>query len=357
MPENIRPTLSVIIPAYNAEKYLTECVQSILKQPCKDVEIIIVNDGSSDETPRIADQLADQYGNIHVLHLENGGVSRARNRGISVSKGIYIGFLDADDVWCKDAYTEDIKMTLVSQAKDMVGFAYFQTDEKLKYGQSFPESSREIDHSCSEYNLYYTRQKPFFSYFFKRTLLNDVRFPEGVRYGEDISFLFLATRLAKSILLMDRYLMMYRTNSNSIMYHTDDFNFMLETIDGLYQTKKLAKTEEHCLDFDGRIHKMMYEYLRLSSRNGKSYKILHEDLMNCKPFWETWKNLGRYEATAETTEFIKLFEKEPKIAWKKMRKQGFLQYTARSFVRKSIFRKLFFRMKFKMNVTEYRINT
>lgn len=344
------PTLSIIIPAYNAEKYLEDAVNSIICQPCSDVEVIIVNDGSKDRTFHIAERLEKEHRNIRVINIENSGVSVARNIGIKSAKGKYIGFLDSDDVWCKDAYTQRYKELLDSGKHDMIGFGYFQTDESLKYGKTYPEADRVLLHEDAEYNLYYSRQKPFFSYFFNRALLKQVKFPEGSRYGEDISFLFWATRLSKDILLCNHYLMMYRTNCNSIMYHTDDFNFMLETINALYKTKEMIDDKNIRLDFDSRIHKMMYEYLRLSSKNGTPYKKVYKEFMQCSAFFETWENLGNYDAAPETTEYIKLYMENPRKAWGMMRRKGILRYTIRNYVRKSIFRPLFFRLKFNCNV-------
>lgn len=94
--------LSVIIPVYNAQNFLSEAVGSVLKQPCQDIEIIIVNDGSTDNSGKIAEQLAEKNVNVKAIHIKNQGASCARNYGIEVAEGKYIAFLDADDVWCKD---------------------------------------------------------------------------------------------------------------------------------------------------------------------------------------------------------------------------------------------------------------
>lgn len=125
-------TLSVIIPVYNAEKFLTEAVESVLKQPCRDVEIIIVNDGSIDNSGAIAIELEKKYEKVKVIHSVNQGVSHARNLGIEASCGQYLAFLDADDVWCKNVYTEEIKQQLLYREYDILSFGYFKTDEKLK---------------------------------------------------------------------------------------------------------------------------------------------------------------------------------------------------------------------------------
>jgi glycosyltransferase involved in cell wall biosynthesis len=89
--------ISVIIPCYNSEKYLRECVESVLRQTYADLEIILVEDGSTDATSAICDEYASRDLRVTVLHKKNGGLSDARNAGIRLSKGEYIGFVDSDD--------------------------------------------------------------------------------------------------------------------------------------------------------------------------------------------------------------------------------------------------------------------
>lgn len=90
---------SVIIPVYNVEKYLPECVNSVLNQDFYDYEVILVDDGSTDSSGNICDEYAKEYSNIKVIHKENGGLSDARNFGIKEAKGEYLMFLDSDDFW------------------------------------------------------------------------------------------------------------------------------------------------------------------------------------------------------------------------------------------------------------------
>ena len=93
----IEKKVSVIVPIYNAEKYLNKCLESIIGQTYKNLEIILVDDGSSDNSPIICDAWAQIDSRIRVIHKKNGGVSSARNAGIDLAQGDYIGFVDADD--------------------------------------------------------------------------------------------------------------------------------------------------------------------------------------------------------------------------------------------------------------------
>lgn len=99
------PEISVIVPAYKVEAYLPRCVESLLSQTYKDFEIILVDDGSPDTCPAMCDAYAKKYSNIHALHKENGGLSDARNTGMTIAKGEYVTFVDSDD-YVHPAYLE-----------------------------------------------------------------------------------------------------------------------------------------------------------------------------------------------------------------------------------------------------------
>jgi glycosyltransferase involved in cell wall biosynthesis len=91
--------ISVIIPVYKVEAYLTVCVESVLAQTYEQLEIILVDDGSPDNCPKICDEFAARDSRIRVIHKENGGLSSARNAGIDAARGEYLAFLDSDDLW------------------------------------------------------------------------------------------------------------------------------------------------------------------------------------------------------------------------------------------------------------------
>lgn len=96
--------ISVIVPVYNVEKYLSKCIDSILAQTYKNLEIILVDDGSPDNCPKICDEYAKKDNRIKVIHKENGGLSAARNVALDIAKGEYIGFVDSDDFIAEDMY-------------------------------------------------------------------------------------------------------------------------------------------------------------------------------------------------------------------------------------------------------------
>ncbi|MBQ3626972.1 MAG: glycosyltransferase family 2 protein, partial [Synergistaceae bacterium] len=124
--------LSVIIPAYNTAKFLNKCVDSVVNQTYQNIEIIIVDDGSSDSTPQICDELASKYNNIKVIHQENKGLAQTRSVGFNASRGEYIAFVDSDDYIDLNAYAKAIKV-LEDNDADMVmfGVKLVDLDEKI----------------------------------------------------------------------------------------------------------------------------------------------------------------------------------------------------------------------------------
>ena len=100
----MKPLISVIVPIYNVEKYLPQCIESILRQTYTNLEIILVDDGSPDSCPQICDDYAAKDSRIKVIHQANSGVSAARNSGLKIAKGKYIGFIDGDDYIEPDMY-------------------------------------------------------------------------------------------------------------------------------------------------------------------------------------------------------------------------------------------------------------
>ena len=124
---------SIIIPAYNVADYLENCVESILKQTYDNYEVIIVNDGSTDETGKIADDLSLQFKQINVIHQSNGGASKARNTGMKEVVGDYILFLDGDDFWSDIYFLDQVASELNKQLVDVVIFGYsYYYDNEIK---------------------------------------------------------------------------------------------------------------------------------------------------------------------------------------------------------------------------------
>ena len=114
----MKDLISVIVPVYNVESYLNRCIESLVRQTYKYLEIILVDDGSLDGCPHICDKWSERDNRIHVIHKTNGGLSSARNAGLKVAKGEYIAFLDSDD-WIHTKFIEHLYITIKDYKVDI----------------------------------------------------------------------------------------------------------------------------------------------------------------------------------------------------------------------------------------------
>ena len=207
--------VSVIIPAYNAEKYLKECVDSVLKQTHKDVELIIINDGSKDGTKDILDEYASMHSNIQVVHTENGGVSRARNIGLEHAHGEYIMFLDSDDLLVSNAI-EILLSDLKDNAADVAaGLMNSDVGDGIISSKGTETSiwagTEGIEKSLEDNPFTYSSCAKLF----KRKVLENIRFIEGRKIHEDSYFVFCSLIGQPTIVIRNIYIYKYRANENS----------------------------------------------------------------------------------------------------------------------------------------------
>ncbi len=183
--------ISVIVPVYNVEAYLERCVESILQQTYTHFELILINDGSTDASGHICDHLASQYENIKVYHIENAGVSNARNMGIQLATGSWVTFIDSDDF-----VTQDYLATLASAVEGVnVGFVIAPLHH-IKNGivTDIPSHSGKTELWSTEETmkeLLMTTRTSFFpvAKLFKKDLLADEKFNTNYHLAEDALFL------------------------------------------------------------------------------------------------------------------------------------------------------------------------
>ena len=127
-----KPLISIIVPIYKVEKYLKKCIQSIMNQTYLNFELILVDDGSPDDCPMICDNYAKLDNRIVVLHKQNGGLSDARNAGLDVARGEYIGFVDSDDFIANNMY-EKLLSGLLAEDADMAVCNFSYVDENYRF--------------------------------------------------------------------------------------------------------------------------------------------------------------------------------------------------------------------------------
>ena len=202
--------LSVIVPVYNVEKYLEECVDSLLNQTLSDLEIFLVDDGSTDRSGAIADRFAKANPDrVHTLHLENGGQGRARNAALPMAQGDYIGFVDSDDWIERDMYEKMLDRAEQTGADVVVcDFLEHYADGRE---QTLPACFQ--DHPLSAAGSSCNK-------IFRRSLVGDLRFPEGLWY-EDFYFSAVMLLRSKRTEFIPEPLYVYRRGQESTMHNNN----------------------------------------------------------------------------------------------------------------------------------------
>lgn len=211
--------ISVIVPIYNVEKYLDKCIESIVNQTYKNLEIILVDDGSPYNCPQMCDDWVKKDNRIKVIHEVNGGAGAARNAGIKVSKGEWIGFVDGDD-----SIDEDYYETLLNKSNDgyydivACGFQYVSNDQ-ISFSNDYYNDEHEFtkDELLAEYFDYCKSQwVSFCNKIIKRELFNGLEFPEN-RYFEDWTLAPMVYYNADKILYIPEYKYRYFIRQGSAM--------------------------------------------------------------------------------------------------------------------------------------------
>ena len=177
--------VSVIIPVYNVEKYLPKCLDSVINQTYKNLEIILVDDGSPDNSGKICDEYAEKDSRIKVIHKENGGVSSARNVGIKQAKGQYLLFVDSDD-YIKDGYFDAVRGAALKYQCDIIQIGY-QIEEKGRVGEALIEHLQmETVFTLSDIPTILAQPPSIFTRVWKKSLFQDncIYFPEHVWYED-----------------------------------------------------------------------------------------------------------------------------------------------------------------------------
>lgn len=183
------PRLSIIVPVYNVEKYIHSCINSILNQHFSDFELILVDDGSTDNCGKICDEYASSDKRVRIIHQENGDVSAARNKGIDVSQGEIIGFVDSDDIICADMYQKMVDFMDVHQLDAVCADTYLVKNCKEtfrpRYDKDMLFSHLEAINEILDGKL----DNAATNKIFKRKVIGNIRFPVG-RIYEDVATVY-----------------------------------------------------------------------------------------------------------------------------------------------------------------------
>lgn len=230
--------LSIIIPVYNGEKYLSQCIDSVVSSSCfGELEVIIINDGSEDNSLTICRQYSKKYDNIIVLDVENGGVSLARNRGIEASHGRFIAFCDADDYYLNDILSGALQH-LKDNCPDMLFFNYIENRSDCQQIRSYPLGSNSFVNDINDLVRAVLKGSYFNSIWnkiFNREIIlkNQLFFAVGQKQGEDRDFVLRYLSKCKNAYYFDECGYFYRYVQTSAVnsIRNDYFSDILKELD------------------------------------------------------------------------------------------------------------------------------
>ena len=252
------PLISVIIPVYNCEKYIKECVDSIVQQNYTPIEILLIDDGSTDNSPAICDLISQNNSNIRTIHKTNGGVSSVRNMGLDEAKGELIMFVDGDDLLETNAITT-LYTTLLQDNTDIAEGLFYGYENGHKYISSFDKRrprKRIINSDCALINtLQFRLNTGCWGKIYRRSTIGEIRFPEGQTFNEDCDFLFrLYQERNPKISLTDKHVYLYRRNPTSVTHSFTVKKFELLACADIYY-EKFNKLENKAISNASKVYR------------------------------------------------------------------------------------------------------
>lgn len=235
--------ISIIVPVYKTEQYLDRCVESIVNQTYKNLEIILVDDGSTDNCTAMCDKWAEKDNRIKVIHKENGGVSSARNAGIDIASGEYIGFVDGDDWIDTDMY--DFLMSHFDDDTDIVRCSYRKVYENSDTEEIVNDGSikkMKADDFLIDLILDNALNSNCWCKLYRKSVIGDIRFPAGIKIGEDHLFNYNVIKNSRSIVACRSSKYNYLIRLNSI---TNVENNIVSWLQNIEMHKSIFEKELH----------------------------------------------------------------------------------------------------------------
>lgn len=239
------PQISVIIPVYNSEKYLHSCIDSVLAQTFTDIELLLINDGSTDKSGEICEEYLYKDSRVKVYHKENGGVSSTRNYGIDIASGDWICFVDSDDYVAADFLKS---MIYISDA-DLIISSFEIVENKEKWDNFIEKrtyNKNEIKDFLDRYIHTATLCAPW-GKLFKKSLLRTLKFNQNISFAEDTIFVLNYLCSVSKIQLIDNWGYHYRREGglSQKKYSIEQWKIII------HEYSKVFKTIEKIFKYDG----------------------------------------------------------------------------------------------------------
>ena len=290
--------VSIIVPIYKVEQYLKECIDSIINQTYKNLEIILVDDGSPDNCGKICDEYEKKDNRIKVIHKENGGLSSARNAGLDVARGDYISFIDSDD-YVSNEFIEKLYLLCKKNNADIseCNFVRFIDSKEVKLeinNNTFLYSSEEMQERI--YSTEASRTVIVCNKLYKKYIYDSLRFPLG-KINEDEFITYKAFYNCKEkIAVTSESLYYYRYNENSIMGKKYNIR-RLDVLTAFRERKEFYKKNNNKGLFEKTVIKYQY-YLIESFIMTKKYIEKPQEYLN-NILYDAKKNFRDYKEISE----------------------------------------------------------
>lgn len=208
----MKPLITVIVPVYNVEGYLNRCVESIANQSYRNLEIILVDDGSRDGCPGLCDTWVKSDSRIKVIHKKNGGVSSARNAGLDIACGEYIAFVDADDYISPNMLEKLLNGAILNNCD--ISICRVSSDESAPN-----EQAKVYENDVLSLYLSDSLCRPsVFAKLYSRQVIQGLRFDPSIKIGEDYIFNFYAFKNARRVVVLEERLYYYELRENSAVH-------------------------------------------------------------------------------------------------------------------------------------------
>lgn len=315
------PMFSIIVPIYNTEKYLEQCLESLVGQQYKNYEIILVDDGSTDKSADICDFYQCKYENIKVIHKKNGGLVKARKTGIEAAVGDYIGFVDSDD-WVDLNLLAEVKDILDKYNPKIISFnvmlEYSSRQEKQQ--NSIPDGyygKRELEEKIYPIMLY-NKHENFYNFgvypsvsnkIFARHLIEENLCRDGrITMGEDAACTYASLLEAESLYMMPQFFYHYRQNEKSMTNQYDGGRFekykiLLEYLDEVLDDSSYDLKRQKIVHQGFRMKHAILNESKAPAGFLEKRRALRNKMHQYK-FQDTFRKMGKVKASITSRVFL-----------------------------------------------------
>lgn len=307
---NMSKLISVIIPVYNAEQFLDRCLASVLNNTYENLEVILVNDGSKDNSGNICDKYAEKDSRFVVLHKKNEGTAAARNDALAIAKGDYIAFLDNDDYVSSHFYEYMLQAIEETEADVVVSETTREDNIELLENQNYssPSIVDKNEFILGTYTGNWTRNTTPWNKLYKRELFSNIRFPLGKGY-EDAYTTYQLLFAAKRICHLDNTLYCWYTNKESYSSKKDNAKKLLYREEAI----RLQSTFYTLLDYSNvkkaAINFYMNELYFMIWQLDHDYEIAEDTIMVRKEFAKRLRQMYRkHKLSLEKSDQLKILE-------------------------------------------------